>query len=152
MSDTDTADEVVDISCTPPKKRAKRLHFSVSEKQIILNIYKHEMHGSSDSSVQDIVCKVASISGVSRASVYRIVREYRSNHSLVDPKNYPPRKKINDAIDDFDRIAIRRIVHNLKRIMTRQGSRDLPSNYSKKWGSNTKAGKKTKQLSGEGTI
>nr|CAH7729528.1 unnamed protein product [Callosobruchus chinensis] len=63
MSDTDTADEVIDISYTPPKKRAKKLHFSVSEKQIILNIYKYEMQERNDLSVEEIVCKVAMISG-----------------------------------------------------------------------------------------
>ena len=84
-SDTDTADEVIDISYMPPKKIAKKLHFSFSEKQIILNIYKHQMQERDDSSVEEIVCKVAIISGVSRSSVYRIIREYKSNHSLADP-------------------------------------------------------------------
>nr|CAH7758097.1 unnamed protein product [Callosobruchus chinensis] len=112
LVDYKTPDEVIDISYTPPKKRAKELHFSVSEKQIILNIYKHEMQQRNDLSVEEIVCKVAMISGVSRSSVYRIIREYKSNHLLADPKKYPPRKKINNSIDDFESGAIRRIVHN----------------------------------------
>lgn len=112
MSDTETADETVDISYTPPKNRAKKLHFNASEKQTILNIYKNEMQENDNKTVDEVVSKTANISGVSSSSVYRILREYRANHSLADPKKYPSRKKINDAIDDFDRNAIRRIVHN----------------------------------------
>nr|CAH7764962.1 unnamed protein product [Callosobruchus chinensis] len=62
--------------------------------------------------VEELVQKVAVISEISRTSVYRIVREYRSNHSLSEPKAYPSRKKITEAIDDFDRCAIRRKVHS----------------------------------------
>nr|CAH7725916.1 unnamed protein product [Callosobruchus chinensis] len=62
--------------------------------------------------VEELVQKVAVISGISRTSVYRIVREYKSNHSLSEPKAYPSRKKITEAIDDFDRGAIRRKVHS----------------------------------------
>nr|CAH7763604.1 unnamed protein product [Callosobruchus chinensis] len=62
--------------------------------------------------VEEVVQKVAVISGISRTSVYRIVREYRSNRSLSEPKAYPSRKKITEAIDVFDRGAIRRKVNS----------------------------------------
>nr|CAH7766353.1 unnamed protein product [Callosobruchus chinensis] len=88
------------------------LHLSANEKQIVLNIYKNQVQENGDMLVEELVQKVAVISGISRTSVNRIVREYRSNHPLSEPKAYPSRKKINEAIDDFDRGAIRRKVHS----------------------------------------
>ena len=111
MSDTDTAGEIDNICFTPPKKRAKRLHLSAAEKQIILNIYKNQMQQNADLAIEEVVLKVAEISGVSRSSVYKIIKEYKCNHSLSEPKSYPKRKKMTEAVDDFDRTAIRRKVH-----------------------------------------
>ncbi|KAF2893455.1 hypothetical protein ILUMI_12715 [Ignelater luminosus] len=64
MSSTDTADEIVEIGLSPPKKRAKKRHFDASTKEMILNIYKCEVNEKPGSTVNDGAIKVANKSGV----------------------------------------------------------------------------------------
>ncbi|KAF2901916.1 hypothetical protein ILUMI_04272 [Ignelater luminosus] len=64
MSSTDTADEIVEIGLSPPKKRAKKRHFDASTKEMILNIYKCEVNEKPGSTVNDVAIKVANKSGV----------------------------------------------------------------------------------------
>ncbi|KAF2889637.1 hypothetical protein ILUMI_16536 [Ignelater luminosus] len=64
MSSTDTADEIVEIGLSPPKKRARKRHFDASTKEMILNIYKCEVNEKPGSTVNDVAIKVANKSGV----------------------------------------------------------------------------------------
>lgn len=96
---------------SPPKKRRKKCPLSIAEKNIILNIYKTEINIHPEASVSDVVEKTSLAAGVSVASVYRILSEYKLKHKLSSPKKEKKRIKLLDTIDDFDRTAIRRKVH-----------------------------------------
>lgn len=112
MSSTETADENVDLNgLSPPKKRTKRNHLSSGEKNIILNIYKSEMLENPTSLVDEVVKRVANKVGTSCATVYRVIREYKQTHTLSEPKTNQNRKNSLDLVDEFDRNAIRRKVH-----------------------------------------
>lgn len=43
--------------------------------------------------------------------MYTVVREYKATHSLQSPKKEKPRAKIVERLDEFDKNAIRRKVH-----------------------------------------
>ncbi|KAF2888302.1 hypothetical protein ILUMI_17871, partial [Ignelater luminosus] len=66
MSSTDTADEIVEIGLSPPKKGKKR-HFDASTKKMILNIYKCEVNEKPGSTVNDVAINVANKSGVCKS-------------------------------------------------------------------------------------
>ncbi|KAF2899675.1 hypothetical protein ILUMI_06502 [Ignelater luminosus] len=59
MSSTDTADEIVEIGLSPPKKGQKKRHFDASTKEMILNIYKCEVTEKLGSTVNDVAINVA---------------------------------------------------------------------------------------------
>jgi transposase/DNA-directed RNA polymerase subunit H (RpoH/RPB5) len=109
MSTTESANEVQTI--TPPKKRPQRKPLSRGEKHMVLNSYKVEVERNPAILLSDIVSNTACATGVSERSVYRVIREYKTIHELKSPKKSKPRKKLIENIDDFDKNAIRRKVH-----------------------------------------
>lgn len=112
MSSTDTADECMEMDhLSPPKKIPKKSHFDIKTKEIILNIYKYEIQANPLRSVRETVKEVANKSGASVSSVYRIMIEYKTKHEFSEPKTNQNRKQIVESVDDFDRNAIRRKVH-----------------------------------------
>ncbi|XP_072377939.1 uncharacterized protein [Diabrotica undecimpunctata] len=104
-SSTDSAEELT------PKKRSKLRAFSSTEKSVIYNIYKSTTESRPEALISEILKQTASTSGVGEASVYRIIREQNSTGGFSSPKKNKPRKTILHKIDDFDKTAIRRIVH-----------------------------------------
>ncbi|XP_047106157.1 uncharacterized protein LOC124775364 [Schistocerca piceifrons] len=62
--------------------------------------------------MSDIVSKTAAATGVRRSSVYRVISEYKATHSLKSPKKGKLPQKLSESVDDFDRNAIRRKVHD----------------------------------------
>ncbi|XP_076179541.1 uncharacterized protein LOC143152859 [Ptiloglossa arizonensis] len=113
MSSTDTADEIDsnDFALGPPNKRIKKTHLSVEEKQLILNIYKSLIQENPTMLINDIVKKAATIAGVCRSTVYRVLREFKRTRTLSIPKEKRTRDTTIDSIDDLDKNAIRRKVH-----------------------------------------
>jgi hypothetical protein len=96
---------------SPPKKRPKRKSLSSSEKYMILNLYKTELQLSSNILMVDIVRKAPYSTGVSD-SIYRVIRDYKATHILKSPKKVKQRKRIPVSVDEFERNAIRRKVHD----------------------------------------
>lgn len=78
---------------------------------MILNVYKTALESNPELTISDIGDKAACITGVSKASVFRVMREYTNCGVLNSPKKTKLRKRVLDDIDDFDRNAIRRKVH-----------------------------------------
>ncbi|XP_072381874.1 uncharacterized protein [Diabrotica undecimpunctata] len=111
MSDTNSADELANIPLTPPKKRSKKGHLSVDVKEIIVNVYKHELQENPALILSAVEKRVADKVGVSDSSVFKVIREYKTTHTLVVPKKCTTRKGKLESVDDFDKVAIRRIVH-----------------------------------------
>ncbi|KAF2894174.1 hypothetical protein ILUMI_11997 [Ignelater luminosus] len=97
MSSTDTADEIVEIGLSPPKKRAKKRHFDASTKEMILNIYKCEVNEKPGSTVNDVAIKVANKSGVYNQIV-------NNNLSLTDEISKLNKIYMNlcNAVDDLN--------------------------------------------------
>lgn len=104
-----------DIELSPPKKRQKKSYISKAEKDIILNIFKKEIHSKKDIPINVVAEQAASASGVGIASVFRIIKEYKQDGILHSPKRTKSRKSILDDVDDFDVNAIRRKVHSFFR-------------------------------------
>lgn len=98
-------------SLSPPKKRIKRTALSKAEKNMILNVYKTAIESNPERLISDIGNEAARITGVSKASVFRVMREYKNSGVLNSPKKTKSRKRILEDVDDFDRNAIRRKVH-----------------------------------------
>lgn len=61
--------------------------------------------------IDEVVDKVASKTGVCGRSIYRIIREYKDKHEFSEPKTNQNRTNIIDSVDEFDKNAIRRKVH-----------------------------------------
>lgn len=111
MSDTDSADEPIEITLSPPRKRTKKSHLTVQTKEVILNVYKYEFQGNPALPLADIEQRAADKAGVPASSVFKIVKEYKDTHSLSGPKTHRNRKSSLDYVDDFDKNAIRRKIH-----------------------------------------
>ncbi|CAH1961997.1 unnamed protein product [Acanthoscelides obtectus] len=109
-SSTDTADEVVN-SCSPPRKRSKKRQLSAEMKEVILNIYKMEREENEASTIKEIVVKVSHKVGVCRASVFNVLRQYKKNHTFSEPMTSKHRKSIVKSLDEADKHAITRKVH-----------------------------------------
>lgn len=112
-SDTDSATEdwAALPVCSPPRKRSKKGHLSIQEKEIILNVYRKEINYYNTLPVDQVVKIVAKSTGVCATTVYKIIKEYKHGHTLVGPKENRSRPKLLDSVDDFDQHAIRRKVH-----------------------------------------
>jgi hypothetical protein len=108
MSATDTASEV---EMSPPKKREKRTYVGSAGKKIILNIYKNLIQLNPNTSISEVVRNAALCSGVCKRTVYRILKENKEHHSLSSPKRTKNRDSLLSNVDDFDRNAVRRKVH-----------------------------------------
>lgn len=59
-------------SLSPPKKRAKRKALSKAEKGMILNVYKNAFESNPELPISNIGDEAARITGVSKASVFRV--------------------------------------------------------------------------------
>ena len=98
---------------SPVKKHEKGKGFQKSEKQKILNIYKTLLNDNPKLNITDIVNKVASSCGVSKASVYNILKEHKTTGELNSPSKTKSRPNtILTETDDFTKTAIRRKIHN----------------------------------------
>lgn len=112
MSSTESATETTSI-LSPPKKRQSRA-LSRGEKEIILNTFKSQAEDSGNflnATTSEVVRDTAYKTGTSERSIYRVVREYKTQKKLKSPKKPKKRKNVLAKIDDFDRNAIRRKVH-----------------------------------------
>ncbi|XP_071041417.1 uncharacterized protein [Parasteatoda tepidariorum] len=118
----DDKQDCILMDLSPPKKRQKKSYISKAEKEIILNIYKTEEHSKPDVPIIDVADHAASAAGVSTASVFRIIKEYKRDSILHSPKRTKSRKSFLDDIDDFDKNAVRRKVHDFFRRNNKQSS------------------------------
>nr|CAI5836134.1 unnamed protein product [Callosobruchus analis] len=113
MSSTDTADEGANISLpgtsttvSPPRKRQKKGHLNLQAKEIVFNVFKSEFLENPGVSIHEI-----EKTGVSARTVFSIRKEYKESHTLSELRKPTDYKKISNTVDDFDRNAIRRKVH-----------------------------------------
>lgn len=95
--------------CSPRKKRPRGA-FSRNEKTIILNVYKSIIESwphSEDWSATDCAKKMAEMTGVSLASVYAILKQYKLSKDFENPKTSGPRLSFKDKLDEFTFSTIR---------------------------------------------
>lgn len=110
MSSTDTTEEVQE-SFSPPKKRPKKGHLDIRTKEMVLNIYKHEVLENSGMTIHEIERRVGDKTGLCSKTVFNIIKEYKQNHTFSPPKRRLRYKQICDTVEDIDKNAIRRKVH-----------------------------------------
>ncbi|RVE51291.1 hypothetical protein evm_004095 [Chilo suppressalis] len=101
---------------SPKKKRTKSGPLRSNEKELVINVLKHvEETWPKDSYPykSDIINKSAEILGISRATVYRLVKEKKSTGRgrISSPPPPPFKVSLMDTWDDMDNAAIRRKVH-----------------------------------------
>ncbi|XP_047022563.1 uncharacterized protein LOC124634839 [Helicoverpa zea] len=100
---------------SPKKKRSKQTPLHSAEKTTVLNIYKDIKGSQSESTpayMTQLVNKTAEIAGISRATVYNILKEYNTEGRLQSP---PPRQRKYSKSDEYDDIilsGIRRKIHS----------------------------------------
>lgn len=109
MSDTDEGEHLEGLS--PVRKRSKKTHLTVEMKEVILNVFKSETRHNQEITVNENVLKVAEKVGVSRASVFKVVREHKLEGSFAKPRTNPKRTTAVEKVDNADKHAIRRKVH-----------------------------------------
>lgn len=78
---------------------------------MILNVYKAELQLNPTLNLTEIMERTCFSTGINKSSVYRVINEYKEFKVLSSPKKTRPRNSLLDSIDDFDRNAIRREVH-----------------------------------------
>ncbi|XP_076278003.1 uncharacterized protein LOC143207946 [Lasioglossum baleicum] len=103
-------DESRILSRSECKRRPKKTYLSVNEKNFVLNVYNKEKEKNPDKNIDEIVDATAAITGISKRSIYRIRSEAGAG-VIASPKKKKPRLRVTEKIDDFDKNAIRRIVH-----------------------------------------
>lgn len=98
---------------SPPKKRPKHTQLTENEKTIAINVYKYvERSMPTYPYKEEVLRTTATIMGVSRSTIIRIINEYKTTGELSSPPpNIPAHRKIIDDLDDFVLSAIRRKVH-----------------------------------------
>ncbi|CAH2006703.1 unnamed protein product [Acanthoscelides obtectus] len=74
-------------------------------------VYKIEREENEASTIKEIVVKVSHKVGVCRASVFNVLRQYKKNHTFSEPMTSKHRKSIVKSLDEADKHAIRRKVH-----------------------------------------
>nr|CAI5838365.1 unnamed protein product [Callosobruchus analis] len=79
---------------------------------MVLNVFKSEFLENPGVSVHEIENIVAKKTDVSARTVFSIRKEYKESHTLsAEPRKPTEYKKISHTMDDFDRYAIKRRVH-----------------------------------------
>ncbi|KAK9728824.1 hypothetical protein QE152_g16987 [Popillia japonica] len=83
-------------------KRARKSHLGVNEKEIVLNVYNHLSQTSFVKKVEEC----ATITGVSRATIYRILKEYQDNEccSSVKPRTGRPTVGLDEDMNAVSKV------------------------------------------------
>lgn len=98
-----------------PRKKRKMSHFSQSEKEMIINVFKYVKESwPADKyfSKQELKDKTADILGISKSAVYRFLKEYTETDTVKPAASPKKRLSLMERVDDFDKSCIRRIVHS----------------------------------------
>lgn len=91
-------------------KRGKPL--KSGQRKIVRNIYLTIIKDNPGVAIRDIAEKVADSTGISKSSVFNIMREFRLKGKNVTPTKTKNRKTLADKLSDFDKSAIRRKIHS----------------------------------------
>lgn len=103
------------IPFSSPQHKRKKTVLSSGERLMIINIFKYVQSKQTEDkpvSNHDLVKETCEISGVSERSVYRVLSDYRDTHKISEPDAKRNKPNILQKIDNFDKTAIRRIVHS----------------------------------------
>lgn len=87
---------------------------SVTEKVMVMNVYKHTFHTWPQNeywSLCNCANKTAEILGISKKTVQRIVMENQAGEEFKSPEKSGPKTDILNKLDEFTFSAIRRKVH-----------------------------------------
>ena len=77
-----------------PAKRLKQCALCANKKNIILNVHDALLHQDPSRLVDDTVQLCSKITGVSKTSIYGLLKERRTNGNLSEPLRTSGRKKI----------------------------------------------------------
>ncbi|XP_045778269.1 uncharacterized protein LOC123876153 [Maniola jurtina] len=104
---------------SPPLSPIRRLKIhkgslSSNEKQLVLNFYTYIIESKTDLTETDVIKTVSDATGVSQASVYNIVTEFKTTHRLQpSPVSKNVKHSIADQLDDSMLSRIRQKVHDI---------------------------------------
>ncbi|KAJ8893139.1 hypothetical protein PR048_005722 [Dryococelus australis] len=73
--------------------------------------YRQGRFKSGEEATEEEGAQTARSTGVSPATVYRVISQYKSTHTLKSPKKEKQLRKFTESVDGFNRKAIRRKVH-----------------------------------------
>lgn len=99
---------------SPKKKRVRQSSLSASEKTVICNIYKLvEESWPKDQFLysKDVAVKTAETAGVHLSTVYKVLKEQKTNKRVRSPTPVSKRMTTVDKLDELELSGIRRKVH-----------------------------------------
>ncbi|KAI4458389.1 hypothetical protein MML48_7g00020211 [Holotrichia oblita] len=103
--------------CSPPKRREKASHLHSTKKQTLINAYKKIIADTPNLKKLDMIKQITDsiLTGVSRITVYRVIKVCTAPGICVDPKKITGRPAFLKSFDETVKTAIWQIVHNMFR-------------------------------------
>ncbi|KAL1489530.1 hypothetical protein ABEB36_013486 [Hypothenemus hampei] len=121
---------------TVKRKLCNPGHLTVIEKQTLINMYKKILTDNSKSKTVNVVSEIASVVGVAKSTVYRIIKEYKCTKMVSPSEHKGGRPALVKNLDESTKTIIRQIVNSffsrneiptLDKVLSEVNSRpDLP--------------------------
>lgn len=97
----------------------KRQMLKSDGKNIVLNVYNYFRKEDPRKLQKDVIGSCAAATGISRATIYRIINEKVTTNTLNNPKRKQRTKTVTD-IDNFTACAIRQMIYEYQKNEKRQ--------------------------------
>lgn len=101
---------------TSPRNKRKMSHISGNEKNIIVRFYKYVQETwpiDKYQSKTEMKIITADTLGIGKATVYRVLKEYKENGTVGPPASPKKSTKLVESVNDFDKSCIRKKVHEI---------------------------------------
>ncbi|KAL4154003.1 hypothetical protein QTP88_001836 [Uroleucon formosanum] len=113
MSDTDAPSTSNAASPhTPVKKNPCGKFVGSRQKQMILNLYKRKIDEQPSITVKEVMKLLSRDTGIGQNTIQRTIAEYKNAKPIKSPNKKKIRLTFKEKVDDFERNAIRKKVHD----------------------------------------
>ncbi|KAL4090213.1 hypothetical protein QTP88_025112 [Uroleucon formosanum] len=83
-----------------------------SQKQMIINLYKTKITQNAELKIKELAQIISTETGIGQNSVQKTILDYKNTGVVKSPNRKKIRLTIKEKIDDFEKNAVRRKVHN----------------------------------------
>jgi len=102
-----------DAGVSPVKKNKNGKFVCSRQKETIINVYKSILSQQSDIKYKDLVKTLCNMTGVGRNTISKTISDYKNEGIFKSPNKTKYRISIIEKIDDFEKNAVRRKVHDI---------------------------------------